>query len=231
MLLLSMSLEELLSEFLKNKNIIEERFDKRLSDMVRLSKRTKVFPCVYKFDYSYEKQKYLVLQYFYCKNPYKNNQNKYIVLGLFDTDKGIYVVRTVRKLDRSGAEKIERYQPHFFARYKSRCNKIQEGDELIAEYFKNNDLINLKYTRKENSDGSIHYAAFGTCSEGILLGNYEPETEHTKWNTFITREMLSRIQTRYSLKLDNDLDILRTMGYSEVSVSDVSYYIQCGHKG
>ncbi|SHJ06436.1 hypothetical protein SAMN05443429_108102 [Cruoricaptor ignavus] len=79
------------------------------------------------------------------------------------------------------------FMPHFFSRYRQRCNLEESRENLIYKYFRRNpDYIYEIATKQE---GEVSWQeVYGSCKDGVALGVATVEG-NVFFKTFITYEM------------------------------------------
>lgn len=207
MIVETMTYKEVFDELMRDADNVNIWCSNQAANLSKIARRKTRFPFVKWFDWVSPRNNHFICR---CSIHDRKGYTLWNHLAFRHTKKGIEVFSYSYNGLYEAIPTV--YLPHFFKRYKERCNIDKTGLDLIRNYFDNNHgsmLVEQSelFGKSVRYNGQEHKA--DCCKEGVALGHAVDGI--TLFKTFITYEMTGGLQKiefqngrNHSLKSDGE---------------------------
>lgn len=199
MITCSFNESDLIREINKDMENVIKISDSKEKKVTRIIQKSSVFPVyIHSFVTTQLKNKWLIL--WEARSKKNIGENSLITLICFhDTPGGrfIYMPTLIQ-----GKFLLIVYPPHFFSRYAQRMNLSLSGIELVKYFFERNASYGFTHKTELVSEKTAIEHVYGSCSDGIALGDLTASGLVVLFKTFITYEMLKGEQVENFAKTE-----------------------------
>ncbi len=186
MIVPTMSEKELKSEIVKdqfNAFRFSDHYDKKFRRIVLNARK---FPVRTILSYkSPRKNRWFIFYEARSKKEVGDNARVTFVVT-FESPYGLHAVLSSFT---NGVNHLVIYPPHFWRRFRSRCNLVVHGEELIRKFFINNSSYVYSIKDTYIDETSFVRECYGSTADGVALGLISQEG-NILFKTFITYDML-----------------------------------------
>lgn len=212
MILQNMTEEELLKEFIEDKENALDIICSKRDKILKLEKKATIYPFVTHSVFTTKRKNTWLMLCIVQKKLKKREDPRCVSIAIADSSWGKFAYTSLL-----GEDTIVSYSPHLFSRYAERMNVNKTGIELIKHFFLNNreSVFSPFVKTSKTFKGVGQMIMYATSNDGICIGNIQPQKLHYEMRTFISNEMLRGEQIDLYIE---DLVIKKEL-YDEKSVN------------
>lgn len=199
MITASFTESDLIKEINKDMENVLKISDSKEQKVTRIIQKSSVFPVyLHSFVTTPLKNEWLIL--WEARSKKNIGENSMITLICFhDTPNGrfVYMPTLIQ-----GKFLLIAYPPHFFSRYAQRMNLSLSGIKLVKYFFERNAGYGFTHKNELINETTAIKHVYGSCSDGIALGDLTASGLVVLFKTFITYEMLKGEQVEEFAKTE-----------------------------